>query len=96
MSALTWAGRLDLGLVLFVICVKEVRGRVFTTLDLALEGVQTLDVLFLERAGGAARRAHVQVGGQFPPLLVLVDLVGEKGRRGVSDKLHIPFVIMTR
>lgn len=78
--ALTWAGRLDLRLILFRIGVEEVRGRVFAALDLALEGVQTLDVLFFERTGRAARRAHVQVGGQLPPLLVLVHLVGDRGR----------------
>lgn len=78
---LTWAGRLDLRLVLFGVRVEKVRGRVLATLDLALEGIQTLDVLFLERTGCAARRAHVQVGGQLPPLLVLVHLVGDRGRR---------------
>lgn len=84
---LTWAWRLDLGLVLFGVCVEEVRGRVFAALDLALEGVQTLDVLFLERTGRATRRAHVQVGGQLPPLLVLVHLVGdEKKRREVQER----------
>lgn len=77
---LTWAGGLDLGLILFGVRVEEVRGRVLAALDLALEGVQTLDVLLLERAGGAAGRAHVQVGGQLPPLLVLVDLVGDRGK----------------
>ena len=84
---LTWAGRLDLGLVLFGVHVEEVRGRVLAALDLALEGVQTLDVLLLERAGGAARRAHVEVGGQLPPLLVLVHLVGDRGRSRLR-KLH--------
>lgn len=79
-AGLTWAGRLDLRLTLFGVCVEEVRGRVLAALDLALEGVQTLDVLLLERAGGAARRAHVQVGGQLPPLFVLVDLVGDRGK----------------
>lgn len=44
---LTWAGRLDFRLVLFGVCVENVWGWVFATLDLALEGVQTLDVLFL-------------------------------------------------
>lgn len=84
---LTWAGGLDLGLVLFGVRVEKVWGRVLTALYLALEGVQTLDVLFLERAGGAARRAHVQVGGQLPPLLVLVHLVGDTGRRRLRE-LH--------
>lgn len=85
---LTWAGRLDLGLALLGVGVEEVWGRVLAALDLALEGVQTLDVLLLERAGGAARRAHVQVGGQLPPLLVLVHLVGDtSGRRRLREQL---------
>ena len=86
--ALTWAWRLDLRLVLFGVCVEEVRGRVLATLDLALEGVQTLDVLFLERTGRAARRAHVQVGGQLPPLLVLVHLVGDEKKGGRLRKMQ--------
>lgn len=46
-SSLTWGWWLDLGsLVLFVVC-KNLRRRVLATLDFALEGVQTLDVLFL-------------------------------------------------
>lgn len=77
-SALTWAGRLNLGLVLFGVRVEKVWGRVLAAFDLALEGVQTLDVLFFQRTGCAARRAHVQVGGQLPPLLVLIHLVGGK------------------
>lgn len=84
-ASLTWAGRLDLGLTLFGVGVEEVRGRVLAALDLALEGVQTLDVLLLERAGCAAGRAHVQVGGQLPPLFVLVDLVGDTGEDGGGD-----------
>lgn len=84
---LTWAGRLDLRLVLFGVRVEEIRRRVLATLDLALEGVQTLDILFLERTGRAARCAHVQVGGQLPPLLVLIHLVGDRGRRRLR-KLH--------
>ena len=72
----TWAWGLDLGLVLLDVRVEEVGGRVLSALHLALEGVQTLDVLLLQRAGRAARRAHVQVGGQLPPLLVLVHLGG--------------------
>ena len=87
MAALTWAGRLDLCLVLFGVCVEDVWGRVLASLNLALKGVQTLDVLFLERAGCAARRAYVQVGGQLPPLLVLVHLVGER-ERGRFRELH--------
>lgn len=86
MPALTWAGRLDLRLVLFGVRVEEVRGRVLAALDLALEGVQTLDVLFLERTGRAARRAHVQVGGQLPPLLVLVHLGGRQSKKGEAQK----------
>lgn len=44
---LTWAGGLDLGLALLRVGVEEVWGRVLAALDLALEGVQTLDVLLL-------------------------------------------------
>jgi len=73
-AALTRARWLDLRLVLFGVRVEEVRGRVLAALDLALEGIQTLDVLFLERTGCAARRAHIQVGGKLPPFLVLVHL----------------------
>lgn len=91
-AALTWAGRLDFGLVLFGVRVEEVWGRVLATLHFALKGVQTLDVLFFERAGCAARRAHVQVGSQLPPLLVLVHLVGERGRRWFR-KLYTKFFI---
>lgn len=89
--ALTWAGRLDLRLVLFGVRVEEVWGRVLATLDLALKGVQTLDVLFLERTGRAARRAHVQVGGQLPPLLVLVHLVGDRERGGSECCTQQPY-----
>lgn len=88
MLALTWAGRLDLGLVLFGVRVEEVRRRVLAALDLALEGVQTLDVLFLERTGCAARRAHIQVGGQLPPLLVLVHLVGDERKEEAQRTAH--------
>ncbi len=80
-DVLTWAGRLDFRLVLFGVSIEEIRGRVLTTLDLALKGVQTLDVLLLERTGCTARRAHIQVGGQFPPLFVFVHLVGNSERR---------------
>ena len=94
MPALTWAGRLDLGLVLFGFCVEDVWGRVLASLNLALKGVQTLDVLFLQRAGCAARRAYVQVGGQLPPLLVLVHLVGDRERRQLRElhKKHNSFL----
>lgn len=83
--SLTWAGRLDLGLVLFGVRVEEVWRRVLAALYLAFEGVQTLDVLFLERTGRAARRAHIQAGGQLPPLLVLVHLVGDKRKEAVQE-----------
>lgn len=84
-AALTWARGLDLGLVLLCVRVKEVGGRVLPALDLTLEGVQTLDVLLLERAGGTARRAHIQAGGQLPPLLILVDLATGDGRVRLTD-----------
>lgn len=74
--ALTWGGWLDLGLVGLLVVSDDLRRGVLPAFDLALEGVQTLDVLLLQRAGGAAGRAHVQVGGQLPPLLILVHLVG--------------------
>lgn len=48
----------------------------FSPLHLALIGKQVLDVLLLERAGGAAGCAHVQVGGQLTPLFVFVHLSG--------------------
>lgn len=51
-----------------------VRRRLLSSLHLALVSEQKLDVLLLERVGGAAGRAHVEVGGQFTPLLVLVHL----------------------
>ena len=85
---LTWAGRLDLRLVLFGVRVEKVWGRVLAPLDLALKGVQTLNVLFFERTSRAARRAHVQVGGQLPPFLVLVHLVGDKGWRRLRKMPH--------
>lgn len=83
--SLTWAGRLDLRLILFGVRVEEVWRRVLAALYLALEGVQTLDVLFLKRTGRAARRAHVQAGGQLPPLLVLVHLVGDKRKEAAQE-----------
>lgn len=85
MPVLTWAGRLDLRLVLFGVCVEEVWGWVLASLNLALESIQTLDILFLERTGCAARRAYVQISGQLPPLLVLVHLVGARGRGGLES-----------
>lgn len=58
-TALTWRGGLDLrSLVLFVVC-KNLRRRVFTALNFALEGIKTLDVLFLQRAGSTAGCAHI-------------------------------------
>lgn len=77
-SALTWTRRLDLCLIFLCVSVEEVRGRVFTALDFALEGVQTLDVLFLKRAGSTAGCAHIQVCGQLPPLLIFVHLMREE------------------
>lgn len=53
-----------------------VRRWLLSPLHLALVSEQELDVLLLERVGGAARRAQVEVGGQLAPLLVLVDLSG--------------------
>lgn len=50
--------------------------RLFSPLHLTLIGKQILDVLLLERAGGAAGCTHVQVGGQLAPFLVLVYLDG--------------------
>lgn len=40
-----------------------VRRRLLSPLHLTLVSEQKLDVLLLERVGGAARRAHVEVGG---------------------------------
>lgn len=57
-----------------------VRRQLLSPLHLTLVSEQKLDVLLLERVGGAARRAHVEVGGQFAPLLVLVHLSGGSGR----------------
>lgn len=54
--------------------------RLLSPLHLTLVSEQKLDVLLLERVGGAARRAHVKVGGQLAPLLVLVHLSGGNGR----------------
>lgn len=72
--ALTWRGGLDLSsLVLFVVC-KNLRRRVFTTLNFALKGIQTLDVLFLQRAGSTAGCTHIQGSGQITPFLILIHL----------------------
>lgn len=77
---LTWRWGLDLGLGLLGVGSREDVGRgILAALDLALEGVQALDVLLLQGAGSTARRAHVQVGGQLTPLLVLVDLHDQTG-----------------
>jgi len=58
-NGLTWGGRLDLSsLVLFVVC-KDLRRRVFTTLNFALKGVETLDVLLFQRTGSTAGCTHV-------------------------------------
>lgn len=54
--------------------------RLLSSLHLTLVSKQKLDVLLLERVGGAARRAHVEVAGQLAPLLVLVHLSGGNGR----------------
>lgn len=53
-----------------------VHRRLFSPLHLTLVSEQILDVLLLERVGGAARCTYVQVGGQYAPLLVLVHLSG--------------------
>lgn len=75
---LTWRGGLHLGsLVLLVVC-KDLRRRVFTALDFTLEGVQTLDVLLLQRAGSTAGHAHIQGGGQITPFLILIHLLDTK------------------
>lgn len=79
-AALTWRRWLDFSrLVLFVVC-KDLRGRVLTALNLALKGIQTLDVLFLQRTGSTAGCAHIQASGQITPLLILINL---KHRRDV-------------
>lgn len=75
---LTWRGGLHLGsLVLLVVC-KDLRGRVFAALNFTLKGVQTLDVLLLQRAGSTAGHAHVQGGGQITPFLILIHLLDTK------------------
>lgn len=73
-TALTWRGWLDLrSLVLFVVC-KNLRRRVLTTLNFALKGIQTLDVLFLQRTGSTAGCTHIQGSGQIAPFLILTHL----------------------
>lgn len=79
LSGLTRRRRLDLDLLPAVPssdAAAAVCRRLLSPLHLALIGEQKLDVLLLERVGGAARRAQVEVGGQLAPLLVLVDLSG--------------------
>lgn len=88
-SALTWTGRLDLCLVLFCVRVEEVQGWVFTALDLALKGIQTQNVLLLKGAGSTARCAHIQIGGQLSPLLVLVHLRNERGKKKKKELVRI-------
>lgn len=80
LSGLTRWRRLDLDLLPVVpsshaaATAAVVRWRVFSPLHLALVGKQILDVLLLQRAGGAAGCTHVQGAGQLTPLLVLVYL----------------------
>lgn len=85
LSGLTRRWRLDLDLLPAVpssAAAAAICWRLLAPLHLALVREQKLDVLLLERVGGAARRAHVEVGGQLAPLLVLVDLrVGRAGHR---------------
>lgn len=89
--SLTWRGGLHLGsLVLFVVC-KDLRGRVFATFYFTLKGVQTLDVLFFQRAGSTAGHAHIQGGGQVPPFLILIDLLDTQGQ---NQKLKRPGKLM--
>lgn len=79
LSGLTRRRRLDLDLLPAVPssdAAAAVRRRLLSPLHLALVSEQELDVLLLERVGGAARRAQAEVGGQLAPLLVLVDLSG--------------------
>lgn len=81
LSGLTRRWRLDLDLLPAVpssaAAAAAICRRLLAPLHLALVSEQKLDVLLLERVGGAARRAQVEVGGQLAPLLVLVDLRGE-------------------
>lgn len=73
-GALTWRRGLNFGrLVLFVVC-KNLRRGVLTTLDFTLKGIQTLDVLFLQRAGGTAGCTHIQGSSQITPLLIFIHL----------------------
>lgn len=73
-KALTWRRRLDFGrLVLLVVCENLRRG-VLATLDFALKGIQTLDVLFLQRAGSTAGCTHIQGGSQIAPLFIFIHL----------------------
>lgn len=74
-AILTRRGRLDLGLgLLGISSCKDIRGRVFSPLNLALKGIETLDILLFQGAGGTARCAHIEVGCKFPPFFVFVDL----------------------
>lgn len=74
MATLTRRGRLQLGLFLSVPCAEDFGRWLLPTLDLALKCKQVLDVLLLQGARCAARRTNIQVGGQFTPLLVFVNL----------------------
>lgn len=91
LSGLTRWGWLDLDLLPAVpssyaaAATAAVCWRLFSPLHLTLVGEQILDVLLLERAGGAAGRTHVQVGGQLAPLLVLVHLSGGPRLVGRQD-----------
>lgn len=58
-TTLTWRRGLDLSsLILLVVC-KDFRRRVLTTLNFALKGIETLDVLFLQRTGSTAGCTHI-------------------------------------
>jgi hypothetical protein len=66
---------LDLGLgLLGISSCKDVWGRVFSPFNLALKGIETLDILLFQGAGSTAGCAHIEVGRKFPPFFVFVDL----------------------
>lgn len=71
----TWRGRLDLGLgLLRISSCKDVWGRVFSPFNLALKGIETLDILLFQGAGSTAWGADIEVSCKFSPFFVLVDL----------------------
>lgn len=89
-AALTWGGRLDLGLErrrLLGVCGRPqgLGRRLLPALHFALVGKQVLDVLLLQRAGRAAGRPHVQLGRQLPPLLVFIHL-RQEGETGLMTE----------